>query len=125
MPLVRSYRTLAPLPVRLADRNPQTAIGGVFLWHCPHGRPHRALPGRPGHQGARTFLNRPAGPWNRSSSQRATDRDHLACFPASTLPKVRIWSSGRLLSCLSLADDHGMALVGVGRASYKMNPTGL
>ena len=35
------------------------AIGGVFLWHCPHGRPHRALPGRPGHWGARTFLNRP------------------------------------------------------------------
>ena len=59
MPLVRSYRTLAPLPVRPADRGPQAAIGGVFLWHCPHGRPHRALPGRPGHRGARTFLNRP------------------------------------------------------------------
>ncbi len=59
MPLVRSYRTLAPLPVRPADRGPQVAIGGVFLWHCPHGRPHRALPGRPGHRGARTFLNRP------------------------------------------------------------------
>ena len=35
------------------------AIGGVFLWHCPHGHPHWALPSRPGHWGARTFLNRP------------------------------------------------------------------
>ncbi len=52
MPLVRSYRTLAPLPV------PRGAIGGVFLWHSPHGFPHWALPSRPGHWGARTFLNR-------------------------------------------------------------------
>ena len=52
MLLVRSYRTLAPLP------DPQGAIGGVFLWHCPHGRPHWALPSKPGHWGARTFLNR-------------------------------------------------------------------
>ncbi len=51
MLLVRSYRTLAPLPV------PGRAIGGVFLWHCPHGRPHWALPSKPGHWGARTFLN--------------------------------------------------------------------
>ena len=50
---------LHPYLCRPADRGPQTAIGGVFLWHCPHGRPHRALPGRPGHRGARTFLNRP------------------------------------------------------------------
>ena len=55
MPLVRSYRTLAPLPVRRAE---PTAIGGVFLWHCPHGHPHWALPSKPGHWGARTFLNR-------------------------------------------------------------------
>jgi len=68
MPLVRSYRTLAPLPVRPAGRDPQTAIGGVFLWHCPHGRPHRALPGRPGHRGARTFLNRPEHFLGRSPS---------------------------------------------------------
>jgi len=55
MPLVRSYRTFAPLPVRGAL---PPAIGGVFLWHCPHGVPHWALPSRPGHSGARTFLNR-------------------------------------------------------------------
>ena len=55
MPLVRSYRTLAPLPVRRAE---PAAIGGVFLWHCPHGHPHWALPSRPGRSGARTFLNR-------------------------------------------------------------------
>ena len=52
MLLVRSYRTLAPLP------DPQGAIGGMFLWHYPHGRPHWALPSKPGHWGARTFLNR-------------------------------------------------------------------
>jgi hypothetical protein len=75
MPLVRSYRTLAPLPVRRAE---PTAIGGVFLWHCPHGHPHWALPSRPGRSGARTFLNRhrldPEG-------HKRSDRDHLACFP--------------------------------------------
>ena len=53
MLLVRSYRTFAPLPVPRETR----AIGGVFLWHSPHGHPHWALPSKPGHWGARTFLN--------------------------------------------------------------------
>lgn len=53
MLLVRSYRTFAPLPVPA-----EPAIGGVFLWHSPHGHPHWALPSKPGHRGARTFLNR-------------------------------------------------------------------
>ena len=57
MLLVRSYRTFAPLPVLGADA-PLIAIGGVFLWHYPHGCPHWALPSKPGHRGARTFLNR-------------------------------------------------------------------
>ena len=52
MLLVRSYRTFAPLPVPA-----KPAIGGVFLWHSPHGHPHWALPSKPGHRGARTFLN--------------------------------------------------------------------
>ena len=52
MLLVRSYRTFAPLPVPAVP-----AIGGVFLWHSPHGHPHWALPSKPGHRGARTFLN--------------------------------------------------------------------
>jgi len=52
MLLVRSYRTFAPLPVPA-----EPAIGGVFLWHSPHGHPHWALPSKPGHRGARTFLN--------------------------------------------------------------------
>ena len=56
MLLVRSYRTFAPLPVPRG--NPHGAIGGVFLWHSPHGHPHWALPSKPGHRGARTFLNR-------------------------------------------------------------------
>jgi hypothetical protein len=38
--------------------SPHGAIGGVFLWHSPHGHPHWALPSKPGHQGARTFLSR-------------------------------------------------------------------
>ena len=53
MLLVRSYRTFAPLPVPV-----EPAIGGVFLWHSPHGHPHWALPSKPGPRGARTFLNR-------------------------------------------------------------------
>ena len=56
MLLVRSYRTFAPLP------DPRGAIGGVFLWHSPHGHPHWALPSKPGHWGARTFLNRSVPP---------------------------------------------------------------
>jgi hypothetical protein len=79
MPLVRSYRTLAPLPVRPADQGPQAAIGGVFLWHCPHGRPHRVLPGRPGHRGARTFLNRP----KRTLAQRPGHAPPIAITSAA------------------------------------------
>ena len=37
---VRSYRTLSPLP---AGPWPGRAV--CFLWHCPWGRPRRALPG--------------------------------------------------------------------------------
>ncbi|CAI8264761.1 hypothetical protein PMIT1303_02469 [Prochlorococcus sp. MIT 1303] len=55
MLLVRSYRTFAPLPVPGVE--PHEAIGGVFLWHSPHGHPHWALPSKSGHRGARTFLN--------------------------------------------------------------------
>jgi len=47
---VRSYRTLAPLPVCLHT------IGGMFLWHFPHGHPHWALPSKFGLSGAQTFL---------------------------------------------------------------------
>ena len=75
MLLVRSYRTFAPLPDPTGL--PQRAIGGVFLWHSPHGHPHWALPSKPGHWGARTFLNRTGG---RSEDRATPDRDHLACF---------------------------------------------
>ena len=42
---VRSYRTLSPLPADLGReaRGPWPAV--CFLWHCPWGRPRRALPG--------------------------------------------------------------------------------
>jgi hypothetical protein len=50
---------LLPHPCTLAcARGQAPAIGGVFLWHSPHGHPHWALPSKPGHWGARTFLNR-------------------------------------------------------------------
>jgi len=49
MLLVRSYRTLAPLPYL-------EVLGGMFLWHYPHGYPHWELPSKPDHMGARTFL---------------------------------------------------------------------
>ena len=72
MLLVRSYRTFAPLPVPV-----KPAIGGVFLWHSPHGHPHWALPSKPGHRGARTFLNQALA---HARGQGRPDRDHLACF---------------------------------------------
>jgi hypothetical protein len=50
MLLVRSYRTLAPLPYKV--------LGGMFLWHYPHGYPHWELPSKPDHMGARTFLKK-------------------------------------------------------------------
>jgi hypothetical protein len=31
-------------------------IGGMFLWHSPHGHPHWALPSKFDPSGARTFL---------------------------------------------------------------------
>jgi len=54
MLLVRSYRTLAPLPVEFGRS--QRPIGGMFLWHSPHGCPHWELPSKFGLSGARTFL---------------------------------------------------------------------
>ena len=54
MLLVRSYRTLAPLPVDLTEA--KSPIGGMFLWHYPHGYPHWELPSKSGLSGARTFL---------------------------------------------------------------------
>ena len=33
-------------------------LGGMFLWHCPHGFPHWELPSKPCHMGARTFLKK-------------------------------------------------------------------
>ncbi len=62
MLLVRSYRTLAPLPVS------QSSIGGMFLWHYPHGHPHWALPSKFGLSEARTFLGRPAPATTYASS---------------------------------------------------------
>ena len=51
MLLVRSYRTIAPLPY-------VKVLGGMFLWHYPHGYPHWELPSKPDHMGARTFLKK-------------------------------------------------------------------
>ena len=51
MLLVRSYHTLAPLPYN-------KVLGGMFLWHYPHGCPHWELPSKPDHMGARTFLKK-------------------------------------------------------------------
>ena len=33
-------------------------LGGMFLWHYPHGYPHWELPSKPDHVGARTFLKK-------------------------------------------------------------------
>ena len=51
MLLVRSYHTFAPLPYK-------KVLGGIFLWHYPHGYPHWELPSKPDHMGARTFLKK-------------------------------------------------------------------
>ena len=52
--LVRSYRTVAPLPVRPANRKPSAVSS---LWHCPAGRPDWVLPSTLP-CGVRTFLGR-------------------------------------------------------------------
>ncbi len=39
---VRPYRTVSPLP---PVRHAGTGLAVCFLWHCPWGRPRRALPG--------------------------------------------------------------------------------
>ena len=52
-PLVRSYRTISPLPQR-RQRRPR---GGMFLWRYPSGRPAWELPSALS-RGARTFLDR-------------------------------------------------------------------
>lgn len=67
MSLVRSYRTFAPLPV------PRRAIGGMFLWHSPHGHPHWALPSKSGPSEARTFLN--------------PQHEALGCNPLASFPE--------------------------------------
>ena len=72
MLLVRSYRTFAPLPRLLGF--PHEALGGVFLWHYPHGHPHWELPSKPGQIGARTFLNRIL------QLSLKFNCDHLPCF---------------------------------------------
>lgn len=63
------------------------AIGGVFLWHSPHGHPHWALPSKPGHWGARTFLNqaraRPEGQATLIATTSPAFTVHHACV-AST-----------------------------------------
>ena len=46
---VGSYPAVAPSPVLFSHRQ------SAFLWHYPHGRPHRTLSGNLP-QGARTFL---------------------------------------------------------------------
>ena len=33
-------------------------LGGMFLWHYPHGHPHWELPSKLDHMGARTFLKK-------------------------------------------------------------------
>jgi hypothetical protein len=63
-------------------------IGGVFLWHCPGGRPLQALPGRPCHQGARTFLNRPEQPW-----AEAPGHVPRIAITSATFQEIMVWNS--------------------------------
>jgi hypothetical protein len=63
--LVRSYRTVSPLPVRLS---PPSAV--CSLWHCPAGHPDWALPSTVP-CGVRTFLA-PAGAGARPPGRLAT-----------------------------------------------------
>ena len=88
MLLVRSYRTFAPLPRLLGF--PHQALGGVFLWHYPHGHPHWELPSKLGHQGARTFLNGLLF----TILQEELHCDHLSCFHHPSCLEGIIHSSG-------------------------------
>ena len=48
----QSVFSLLPIPYSLLP----FSIGGMFLWHYPHGHPHWALPSKFGLSEARTFL---------------------------------------------------------------------
>jgi hypothetical protein len=82
-PLVRSYRTVSPLPV------PNSAVGPsavCSLWHCPAGRPDWPLTSTLPY-GVPTFLD-PILPDNHPSER--SSRDHPADSPSC--PWSHTWS---------------------------------
>ena len=74
---VSSYLTISPLPA---------TAGGMFLWHCPWGRPHWVLPSTLLY-GARTFLRRLGRPRSPSLLGQGKCRD--ICGEEST--KILDW----------------------------------
>ncbi len=74
----------APLHPCLCFWESPKVIGGVFLWHYPHGHPHWELPSKPDHHGARTFLNR----FHKCHQHLSIDCDHLPCFQIHNASKA-------------------------------------
>lgn len=66
--LVRSYRTVAPLPDQRSSLSlrPLTNWRSSFLWHYPHAHAHWELPSNQP-CGARTFLTSPCGKARQSA----------------------------------------------------------
>ena len=82
--LVRSYRTVAPLPVRPANRTPSAVCS---LWHCPAGRPDWVLPSTLP-CGVRTFLGR--------VEARTRPSNRLTTAPRSSHVRRRAVTVGRV-----------------------------
>jgi len=80
--LVRSYRTVAPLPVRPANRKPSAVSS---LWHCPAGRPDWVLPSTLP-CGVRTFLGRVEARTRPSGRLTTAPRSSHVTRPALTGP---------------------------------------
>src|SRR2546428_3378933 len=96
--LVRSYHTIAPLPIdpphptlsplSRGEEYEELPIGGMFLWHFPWGRPHWELPSALPF-GVRTFLRRLVVSGGRPACSRAypstpaeTSQSHPVIGPA-------------------------------------------
>jgi len=81
--LVRSYRTVAPLPVPVA--RPSAVCS---LWHCPAGRPDWVLPSiLP--CGVRTFLGTVIPNWRCRDAAAWPTHHHRSVYELASLPRTR------------------------------------
>jgi hypothetical protein len=97
---VRSYRTISPLP---PDRWFGAGLAVCFLWHCPWGRPRRALPGT-------------APSWSPDFPLRV--RDH-AERPSRRLAEPDVGRAGPLVKARHRPRAEGCSAIGLGHRSFR------